>query len=243
VLTLAGDLSPARAMERVELYFGSIPRGPEAAPAATSIPAATDLSPPAADLPPLGGERRARLEDDVQLPRVYFGFRLPPYGERDWYAADLLAMVLTSGKSSLLYHDLVYRRQLAQDVGASVYPTELCATFALVATARPEVSADELEAAIAEHLDRAMREPVADEHVERARNLLLTGYFQELQKLDGRADLFSQFTTLFDDPGRIATEPSRYDEITARDLAACAASWLAPDQRVVVSVVPRGTDR
>ena len=63
------------------------------------------------------------LPDDVRLPRVYIAFRAPAYGERAWYAADLLAAVLAGGKSSPLYRDLVYDRQIAQDVGASVGPS------------------------------------------------------------------------------------------------------------------------
>ena len=166
---------------------------------------------------------------------------MPRFGDRHWYAADLLATALAGGKSSPLYEDLVYRRQIAQDVGVSVFPTELCATFLVVATGRPEVAPADLEAALGEHLDRCAATPMDGRDLERARNQLLTGYFQELQRLDSRADLFSFFTTCFDDPGRIATEPDRYGELGGDDLASCAAAFLRPDQRVVVTVVPRGS--
>jgi zinc protease len=225
VLTLAGDFSPAHALGRVEYWFGSIPRGPEAPP------------PPPADPPP-DGEAREVLEDDVRLPRVYMGYRAPAFGEPGWYAADLLATVLASGKSSRLYQDLVYRRQIAQDVSCFIFPTELAATFAVVATARPEVAPEELEAAIDEHLGRCAAEPPADDELERGRNLLLTGYFDELQKLDGRADLFSQFTTYFDEPLRVATEPDRYREVTAAAALETAAGVLRTERRAVVTVVP-----
>ena len=189
VLTLAGDFSPGRALESVERYFGPIPRGPEAS------------APASAALPRLDGKRRAILEEDVRLPRVYLGYRVPRFGERAWYAANLLATALAGGKSSPLYADLVYRRQIAQDVSASVFPTELCATVLVVATGRPEVAPADLEAALSEHLDRCAATPVAGANLERGRNLLLTSYFQEIQKLDNRADLFSFFIICFDDFG------------------------------------------
>jgi len=226
VLTLAGDVEPAAALERVEHWFGGIPRGPEVPPVE---------APPA----PLSGEQRALLEDDVHLPRVYVAYRAPRVGEPLWYAADLLASTLASGKSSLLYEDLVYRRQMAQDVVAYLYPTEVSGTFYLAATARPEVDPAELEAAITQHVERCAAEPLAEERIERARGLLLHDVFVETQKLDGRADLLSQFTTLFDDPQRIAGEPERLRRVSAEDLRRFAAEHCRRDQRAVVTVVPR----
>jgi predicted Zn-dependent peptidase len=225
VLALAGDLSPDLALERVELWFGSIPRGPEPPPVST---------PPAPD-----GERRQVLEDAVELPRVYLGYPAPRYGESGWYAGDLLATVLAGGKSSVLYEDLVHRRQLAQEVGCYLFPTELTGTFYVVATARPETSPAELLAAIDEHLDRGAAEAPAEAHLERARNTMLTAFYQEAERLEGRADLLARATTFFDDPGHAATEPDRYRELTAEDLRRFAERWCRRDRRAVVTVVPR----
>jgi len=225
VLTLAGDFDPGRALERVEAWFGEIPAGPP-------------VPPVSAPLIPLR-ERRTVLPDNVQLPRVYFGFRAPAYGERLWYAADLMAAVLAGGKSSPLYRELVYERQIAQDVGASVSPYEAVATFLVVATARPGVDAAEIEEALWRHVSRIAAEPPAPEELERARNRMLTDYYSSLQKLDNVADLFSQFTTYFDDPGCVAREAGRYLEITPQDLTDYAAHWCGEAQRAVVTVVPR----
>ena len=226
VLTLVGDFQPAAALERIEAWFGDIPSGPP-------------VPPVVAPLPPLGGERRLVLEDDVRLPRLYIGFRAPAYGQRAWYAADLLAAVLTGGKSSPLYRELVYERQIAQDVGASVGPYESAGTFLLVATARPGVAIEELEQALLAAIARAASALPDPADLERARNRMLTDYYSALQKMDSLADLFSQFTTYFDDPAGVAGEAGRYLEITPRDLMEYAAGWCTEPERVVVSVVPR----
>jgi len=226
VLTVAGDFDPDRALTRIEDYFGDIPGGP---PLPKVQPA----------LPPLGGERVDVLSDDVRMPRVYLGFRSPAYGQKTWYAADLLASALTGGKSSLLYRDLVFDRQLAQDVGAYVDPSEAVATFVIVATARPGTSAETLTAALLEHVDRIATQPLAEADIERARNKVLTDYYSALQKLDTRADLFSQFKTYFDDPGGLEREVDIYRALGSREVLDYAAAYFAPDERVRVSVVPR----
>ena len=179
------------------------------------------------------------IPDDVSLPRVYIAFRAPAYGHRDWYTADLLAAVLAGGKSSPLYRDLVYDRQIAQDVGASVGPQECGGTFMLVATARPGVPAEALEEALLGHLAAAAAAPPDAADLERARNRMLTDYYSGLQRLDTLADLFSQFATYFDDPAAGLAEADRYLDVAPQELMEYAASWCTEPQRVVVSVVPR----
>jgi predicted Zn-dependent peptidase len=226
VLTLAGDFEPEAALERIEHWFGGIPRGPAAPP----VTARTE---------PLGGERRETLPDDVHLARVYVAYRTPPVGERLWYAADVLSLLLSSGKASLLYEELVYRRQIAQDVVAYVYPTELSGTLYIAATARPDVDPAELEAALTDVVEGCSNGFVCGERLRRARNQMLHQIFVQTQKVDGVADLLSEMTTLFDDPGRLATEPRRYHEVTLDDIRELVAGWLRRDERAVVTVVPR----
>jgi predicted Zn-dependent peptidase len=227
VLTLAGDFDPDDALRKVESWFGEIAPGPPVPPLTAS-------------LAPLGGEKREVLESDVHLPRVYVAFRGPAYGQPLWYAADLLSSVLTGGKSSRLYQDLVYDRQIAQEVGVYISPYEEVATFMMIATARPGARVEELERALLEHLDRAASAPPDPADLERARNRMLTEHFGSMQKLENRADQFSQFTTYFDDPAGVATEAERYQDIAPGDLTDYVARYCTAAQRVVVSVVPRG---
>ncbi|HEX6203313.1 MAG TPA: pitrilysin family protein [Thermoanaerobaculia bacterium] len=225
VLTLAGDLSADEARERVEHWFGELPRGAEPPEPA---------GPPA----PLDGERRDVLPDDVHLPRVYMAYRAPRYGEPGWYAADVLATALAADKSSLLYEDLVYHRQIAQDVTAYVYPTEIVATFLLVATARPGVDPRQVEDALTGHVEAAAG-GLDERRVARAHERVLHDYYAAVQKLDGRADLLSQLTTLFDRPERLFEEPELYRRVGSAEVAAFVARWCRRDARAVVTVVPR----
>jgi zinc protease len=227
VLTVAGDIEPARALARIEAWFGDLPAGPPVPP--VTVPEV-----------PRRGELRAVLEDDVRLPRVYLGHRAPGYGHPLWYASDLLALVLAGGKSSPLYRDLVYERQIAQDVAAHVAPYEEVATVIAVATARPGVPPEALEEALNAHLARAAAGPPDPEDLTRARNRALTEVYAGLQKLETRADLFSQCTTYFDDPGGIGREADRYLAVDDDDLVAAARQCWTPEDRAVVTVVPRG---
>ena len=226
VLTLAGDIRAEDAFDRVERWFGDLPGGKEPPPVRL-------------DFEPLDGRVAETIEDEVQLPRVYLAFRVPPYGERDWYAASLLSTLLADGKSSPLYDDLVYRRQIAQDASCYVYPTEAAGVFVAAATAKPGIEPQAVADALWSHLARAGDESSLTEHLERTRNTTIAALCGQLETLDHRADLLSMFTTLWDRPEAAWTEPDRYLEIAPEEMAALARGSLGRERAVELTVVPR----
>ncbi|KAB2963748.1 MAG: insulinase family protein [Thermoanaerobaculia bacterium] len=227
VLTVAGDFDPAEALARVEHWFGDLPGGPP--PIHGSWP-----------LPPLGTAVEETVEDDVRLSRVYMAFRTEPFATDDWFATSLLATLLADGKSSPLYRDLVWERQLAQEVACYLYPTSEIGVLLVVATARPGSEPQALAAALRAHLDRAASgDLLTADHLDRARNKTLAGQWAELETLDHRADQLSMYTSLFDRPDLAGSEPARYAACRAEDLARVAATRLAAHQAVTLTVVPR----
>lgn len=223
-LTLVGDFDEGRALELVRTYFEEIPGGPE-------VPAVRPGLPPAA-------LRREILEDQVQLPRVYLAYALDSFGSSEWYVASLLSQILSQGRSSRLHHSLVYEQQLAQSASTFVSPTEACATFTLAATAKPSVSAEELESALVEQLRRVVEEGVEDRELERARNGLLVSHHGQLQSRDRVADMLSAMVTYFDDPTRYAEATERYAAVTRADILELARRRLDAEAGARVLVVP-----
>ncbi|MEO8277780.1 MAG: pitrilysin family protein, partial [Thermoanaerobaculia bacterium] len=234
VLTLAGDFDPAAALAAVERWFGGLPASPPVAPVGAALPA-------------LAGAARATMSDRVQLRRLYLAFRTEPFGSAGWWSAFATASLLTDGKSSPLVHDLVVDRQLAQDVSAYVYPTEEVGIFVLVATVRPGVEAARLEARIWQHLEAlATPQPLFDSfaaELERTQRRTLVGIHSELQTLEHRADLLSQYTTFFDDPARAWSEAQAFVSVDSDAIRTFVASRLAADRCATLLVEPAGGDR
>jgi predicted Zn-dependent peptidase len=228
VLTLAGDFEPSQALDSIARYFGDLPRGP----------GVNVTSPP---VPQAAGELRETMNDKVELGRIYLAWTLPAYGQRTWYTADMLASVLSEGKSSPLYRKLVYEAQLAQDVGIYVQPTEAASMLLLVATARPDSDLETLERALTDALAEAAARPPANVDLERARNHVRVGFLEQRQSLERRADLLSQLTTYFDEPERLDSELDLYLEIEGEEIRTAAARLLDREDRVTLRVVP-GSD-
>jgi predicted Zn-dependent peptidase len=228
VLTLSGEFEPAQAKRLVESHFGAISAGPAIPP----IPGRTSLP------DTLGGEVRATVEQDVSLPRVYLAYRIPAYGDDGFYASGVAAHVLGWGKAARLYRALVRERQLAQEVMAFAFPIVVSASMLVViATARPGVAHEELEAALLEEAG-AMRD-VSDNDVTRAVNLLEARHLTDLQRMEERADLLSMYETLFADAGRINTEIERIRGVSVADVRDLADARLGEDNRALLWYLPR----
>jgi len=228
VLAVVGDVEPDRVREWVRRYFGPIPANPK-------LPKLGDLSLP----PSLGGERRETVMDKVPLPRVYFGFRAPPFGDLRLDALDVAGQILAGGRGSRLHRRLVRDERIAQDValftlgfvgGASV--------TAGWATVRPGVDVARVERAFVEEVERLGREAVSEDEMARARALVESDELGALQRVEERADRLAMYATLFDDPDLINRMLGRYLAVTPEAIRDVAAIVLRPDNRVVLTYLP-----
>jgi len=224
VLTLAGDLDPDAVIPLVEGWFGDLPAAPP--PPRRTWP----LASPAAAV-------AEQVSDRVRLPRVYLAFRTPPFGTDAWFAGNLLTAALAGGRSSPLYRDLVWDRQLAQETGVHLYPTAEVGMLVLSATARPGIAPARLAAELRRHVARVAEE-IEPEALERARNRTLADLWSAEERLDERADRLSQYATFFDRPELAWVEAERYEQLSSSELTAFAEEFLADDASVELTVVP-----
>lgn len=229
VLSVVGDFEPSQAEQLVNQYFGDIP-----SPAPVPRPFAAE--------PESTQRREILLTDAVALPRTYLTWRCPEHTRQKRYAGEILASVLSGGKSSPLYQDLVHQRQLAQDVTAFLLPMELASTFLLVATAKPGVELEAIEARLAHHLTAISSHPPRAEDLERARNQVATGFFDDLQSVESLADLLSRSATFFDDPATVDSEVSHYLDVQATEISDFSKQYLSPESCVRLRVIPQGTE-
>src|SRR5437879_4997868 len=130
-LAIVGDFNPDKARELVQKYFGPLKRGEEV----PKIQART---------PPIASQRRAVVQDNVQLPRVYIGWLTSPIFKPGDSEADLTAAILGGGKSSRLYKPLDYEKQIEQEGSVNQQSLILGSVFEVQATAKAGVKPEDL---------------------------------------------------------------------------------------------------
>jgi len=185
----------------------------------------------------LGTTEREHVKADVPLPRVILAFRIPPYTDDAFTAAEVARDVLGTGRASRLYRRLVRERRAAKDVVAYAFPLLTGAAMLLVwATGFPGSSVEELEAVLADEV-----QGVADakaEEVERAVALAETDIVHSIERVGDRADLLSMFDLYFDDPERLNGEVERLRSVTPEQIHAFASERLGADNRAVLIYEP-----
>jgi zinc protease len=230
-LALAGDVDPELGILMAEEYFGEIPGGEKPAPVTVAQPA-----------PPLDDVKLV-LEDRVELPRLYMAWHSPALFDDGDAELDLVAEVLSSGKTSRLYKALVYEQRIATEVAASQNSREAGSFFQIVATAAPGRTLAEVERSITKELLTLIDRGPTKTELERCLAQAEAHFMFRLQTVGGfggKSDQLNAYNTFLGDPGYFARDLERYRAATPELLRQTAATWLKPSTRVVLSVVPRG---
>jgi zinc protease len=230
-LALAGDIDAARGLALAEQYFDEIAGGVK--PDRVTVPAPVI---PAEDV-------RLVLEDRVELPRLYLAWHSPALFADGDAELDLIAEVLSSGKTSRLYRALVYEQRIATEVAASQNSREAGSFFQIVATAAPGRTLAEVERAIAKEMASLIDRGPREDELERCLAQAEAHFLFRLQTVGGfggKSDQLNAYNTFFGDPGYFAKDLERYRSATPAALREAAATHLRGSGRIMLSVVPRG---
>jgi len=228
-IALAGDINPEQALALVRSYFEEIPGGEKIEPVRAQAS--------------LDGEVRLRLEDRVELPRLYLAWLSPAMfadGDAD---LDLAADLLANGKTSRLYRRLVFEERIATDVSASQNSREIGGYLQLAASAAPGHTLGELERVILEEIEGlAANGPTADE-IDRGRVQAEAQFVFRLQTVGGfggKSDQLNAYNVFLGDPSYFDRDLQRYYAVTPQSLQQTVRRYLDPSRRVTLSIVPRG---
>jgi zinc protease len=227
-LVIAGDIDLDRTQGLVQKWFSEIPRGPAVEP----------VAPPAATFT---GVKRQTLTDQVSLPRLYIGWLTPRLFAPGDATLDLVSSVLSDGKNSRLYKRLVYDDQIAQDVSAFQSSAALGSSFLIVATARRGHTAEELQKAIDEEIDKLRRAPPEAREVQRALNQVEASFYRAMERVGGfggKADQLNAYYFAGGGPDFFAEDLARYTSLTPADVQAAVVKWLPRDRRIELVVLP-----
>ena len=228
VLTVAGDFDRTETMRRIEEYYGPIPRG-------APRPPLRDMTLP----PTFGDTRRTVVPDAVALPRLFVACRTPVFGSDGYYAASLAAAILGLRTGCRLEQSLVRKQRIASQASAFTYDLAKGSDLLVVdATAHPDVTPEQLEAAVLAELDLMYQHGVTDAEVQRARALIETSFVTSMQSAAERADQLSRFATYFGDATLINEQVGRYGATTTAAVSALARERLGPDNRALLIFVP-----
>ena len=228
VLSIAGDIDIAQTKKLIADYFGPIPRGTKPIPR----PTVTE--------PPLGGEVRDVIEDNIQLPAVIQAYRAPKQGSDEYYAFNMLSTILSGGQSSRMNKVLVDQKQIALQAAAIPFFNEDAGLFITFAIANMGVKPADLENAMDSVVSGLKSGLVSEREFEKVMNQIKTDFVSGNASMAGIAESLANYEVYFGDANLINTELAKYQKVTREDLLAVAKKYLNKDNRVVLYYVAKG---
>ena len=222
VLIAVGDFQTQEFIKLVEKYFSDIPSQPP-------IPEVETVE------PEQRGERRVYVEYDAN-PNVAIAYHKPQVTHPDQYALEVVESLLSSGRTARLYKTLIEEKRIAVMVrsyaGASRYPD----TFYVFVTPRHPHTAEEVEQAVYEEIEKLKKEPPSQWELEKIKNQLEAGFIRGLDSNNGLADEIGYYESIAGwEYINIALE--KIKAVTAEDVMRVARKYLTKTNRTVATLV------
>lgn len=227
VLSIAGDIDIEETKKLVDKYFATIP-----------IKTANVYRPNIVE-PPLGGEVRDTVFDNIQLPAVLMTYRAPAQGTDDFYAVSMLSTLMSGGQSSRLNKALVDEQQKAIQVGTFPFELEDPGVTIAFGICNMGVTPDDVESSMNAEIMRAQNELISEKEFQKLRNQVESNFINSNSRVADIAESLADYHMYFGDANLINTEIDRYLAVTREDIQAAAKKYFTKDNRVVLYYMPK----
>lgn len=184
------------------------------------------------------GERRIEVRKFAQLPLLMVGYHVPETASSDYYALKVLQTVLFSGQSSRMYQRVVDKDQLAISVSADYDFAFDPTLFVINSQPKEGVAAGSVERAVYEELARVKKEPITDQEIEKAKNILLANFYRSIKTISGRANQIGSYEVFFGDYRKLFGAAEEFRKVTKEDVRRVAQKYFADKNRTVATLVP-----
>ncbi len=220
-IAIVGDVNPAEARRMAEKYFGPLPARP--------LPPLLHTTEP-----PQQGPKSAVVSSPAQ-PLLLVGYKRPDEYDPDDAVFDVIQMILSSGRTGLLYKELVQEKRLSLQAQAVAtfpdgrYPNLF--VFFLVPSLGHTV--DENQAALDDLITRFEAKKVDAETLARVKTKVRAGLIRRLGSNAGLASVLTTYYATYGDWRKMFTSLDDLNKVTADDVQRVAIRYFAPASRTV----------
>jgi zinc protease len=225
VLVLTGAVTHGEVVALAKKYLEPIPSQEGPPPVRTKEPEQL-------------GERRVTIEKAAQLPILMVSYHVPPTRDADFAPLEVFSTILTEGRSSRLYRRLVDRDQLALSADGGQQLSLDPGQFFFTVRVRSGVDPAAVEKALFEEIEKVRAGGVAADELTKAKNQLLTGLYNDMTTIAGKANRLGQAEIYLGDHKRLFTAGEEYEKVTADDVKRVAAKYFGPKNRTIATLIP-----
>ncbi|UHQ23612.1 insulinase family protein [Lysobacter sp. 5GHs7-4] len=224
VLVLAGDIDLKTAKEKALRYFGD-------------IPASATLKDMAANIPKRAQDTRETVPDRVPQVRVYRAWPVAENGSKDSTLLTLLSQVLGGSASSRLDSRLVHQDKLADNVGTSLWNSEISGTFFITTTVKEGVDPAKVEKIVDEELQRLLTQGPTAEELDQAKTAIRADFVRGIERIGGfggKSDVLAECAVYSGKPDCYREELDTLMAATPDSVRAAGQKWLGVGSHTLV---------
>lgn len=227
---IVGDVDANEMRDFAETYFGGI-QPTQKAPTLKTLE------------PEQRGERRFTIEEDSQ-PIFFAGYHAVSQTHEDFPALELLASILSDGRTSRMYKTLVQDEQLALTAQTIIgFPgSKYQSQFVAFGLPNQGVSIDDLEKAIFDQIEKVKNEGVSQQELDRVITNAKANLVRGLNTNLGLAMNLASTHGQEGDWRRLFTRIDDLENVTVEDIQRVANEYLVKNKRTVGKIVNRSTD-
>jgi predicted Zn-dependent peptidase len=228
IVTIVGDVNPTEVKQLAEVYFGRFQSQSKAANVVVKASAQTEPRSVTVNLP--------------SEPWYMEGYQRPAITDPDDAVYEMIASLLTGGRTSRLYRSLVEQKQLALSVNVSAtFPGDRYSNLVLLyAQTAPGHTIEEVAAAIDAELNRLKTEPVTDSELDQVKTQARAGLVQMLASNQGMASLLPEYEAKTGSWRNLFEELSAIEAVNAEDVQRVASQLFQPQNRTIGKLMAVG---
>ena len=227
-MAIVGDVNPADAKRMAERYFNPLPARP--------------LPPLLHTVEPLQPGPKTAVVDSPTQPIMAIAYKRPDQYSKDDPVFDVISLILSSGRTGLLYKDLVQEKKIALVAQASAtYPDGRYPNLFLFFLA-PSVGhgVDEDLKALDNLLAQFKARKVDAETLARVKTKARAGAIRRLDDNAGLAQMLATYYASYGDWRKLFTSIDDLNQVTADDVQRVARQYFVLPSRTVAYLAQPG---
>jgi predicted Zn-dependent peptidase len=215
-VAIVGDVDPSEVKRLAQLYFGRFSQGSLNLPQLPVEPPQTQF-------------QTVTLTRQTQ-PWTVFAYHIPGITDPDYVLYEMLGNVLSDGRTSRLYQNLVEQQLAIVSRGFTGYPNDKYPNLMVFYTLpAPGQTIETVEAALTQELEKVKQEPISDRELDRVKNQIRANLLRSLQSNSGLASQLAEYEVKTGSWQNLFTQLDKIQRVTPADLQRIAQQTFRPE--------------
>jgi len=212
ILSVAGNITKEEIEQLANKWFGNIER--------RNVPVRNIQKEPKQE-----SSRILELERNVPFDAIYKAYHMCSKNNPDYFVADLISDLLSNGKSSRLYQNLVKENQYFSSIDASITGDIDEGLFIISGKIMKGISIEKAENAIELELEKIYTDTLSDYEIDKVKNKFESVHqFGQMSAMNKAIDL--AYYELLGDAEKINCEVANYSKTSHEDIRRIASEMF-----------------